>query len=366
MAIVEAAVVEEELIVERTGSLGRLRLNRPKALNSLTLGMVRAMHHALDGFLRDPGIAAVLVTGEGDRGLCAGGDIRAIHASGLAHDGMAETFWREEFLLNAAISHYPKQYIAFMDGITMGGGVGISSHGRHRIVTERTRLAMPETGIGYFPDVGATWLLSRAPGEFGTFLGLTGRQIGAGDAIAAGLADTFVASADLPGLIAALAAVPPGDGASGLVAGALRGHSRPPPPGDLDASRAAIDRLFVFDEVETILAALAAEEGDFAAATRETLLTRSPTSLKLTLRLLRLGRSSARVEECLERELGACARILSTPDFYEGIRAAVIDKDRDPHWSPAALADVSDDMLDTYFRKPAPPLFGGLAAKAAG
>lgn len=347
---------EQQVIVERSGSIGRLRLNRPRALNSLTLEMVRAMQEALDAFAQDPVIAAVLVTGEGERGLCAGGDIRVIYKSGRAGTDLAATFWREEFLLNAAISHFPKPYVVVMDGITMGGGVGISVHGSHRIVTERTRLAMPETGIGYFPDVGATWLLSRGPGEFGTYLGLTGESIGAADAIAAGLADVFVPSGELAALADALSALPAGS-APDQVGETLQRFSQPALPAALAANRPAIDRLFAFDSVEAIVAALQAEPGEFAQKTLDTLLSRSPTSLKLALRLLRLGRASSSLEECLERELGACARILSTPDFYEGIRAAVIDKDRNPKWSPGSLADVTDGMVDAYLEPPSPPLF---------
>jgi len=198
----------DEVIIERRGSAGIIRLNRPKALNSLTLPMVRTITSALEEFAIDPAIAAVIVKGEGERGFCAGGDIRLLHQSGKEGSDGAKTFWREEFRLNHAISRYPKPYVVLMDGITMGGGVGLSAHGSHRIVTERTRLAMPETGIGYFPDVGATWLLPRAPGEAGTWLGLTGLAVDAPDALHAGFADHCVASSALPVLIDAIAALP--------------------------------------------------------------------------------------------------------------------------------------------------------------
>jgi enoyl-CoA hydratase len=362
MSATETIAEPPHLIVERSGSVGRLRLNRPRALNSLTLEMVRTMQVALDAFAEDPAIAVVLVTGEGDRGLCAGGDIRVIYESGRAGADLAKTFWREEFRLNAAISHFPKPYIAIMDGITMGGGVGISAHGSGRMVTERTRLAMPETGIGYFPDVGATWLLSRGPGEFGTYLGLTGEQIGAADAIEAGLADVFVPSEELAALTGALSSLPIGSTPEQL-SQALQGSSRPAPRSVLGANRSAIDRLFAFDSVEAIIAALETEPGEFARKALDALRSKSPISLKLTLRLLRLGRASSSLEECLERELGACAKILSTADFYEGIRAAVIDKDRNPKWSPGNLAAVTDEMVDAYLEPPSPPLFAESAAR---
>ncbi|MBZ9772181.1 enoyl-CoA hydratase/isomerase family protein [Mesorhizobium sp. CO1-1-8] len=354
MGTSEIAAVEPQLIVERVGSIGRLRLNRPKALNSLTLDMVRRMRKALDNFAQDPAVAAVLVSGEGDRGLCAGGDIRAIYESGRAGTDLAVTFWREEFVLNATISRFPKPYIAIIDGIVMGGGVGVSAHGSHRIVTERTRLALPETGIGYFPDIGATWLLSRGPGDFGTYLGLTGEQIGAADAIEAGLADVFVPSAELAALVDALSALPSGSGQEEIDT-ALQRFSQPSPPAA--SNRAAIDRLFAHDSLEAIVAALDAEDSAFAHGTRSVLLTKSPLSLKLTLRLLRLGRTSSTLKACLEREFAAAGKILSTRDFYEGIRAAVIDKDRSPNWSPDSLAAVTDDMVDAYLEPSLTPLF---------
>ncbi len=200
---------EPTIIVQAEGSLGRIRLNRPRALNSLTLEMVRQIAEALDHFEGDARIAAVLLTGEGDRGLCAGGDIRAIYESGRSDGRLALAFWREQYTLDSRIAHFCKPYIAVMDGLTMGGGVGLSAHGSIRVVTERTHLAMPETGIGYFPDVGSTWLLSHAPGESGTYIGLTGEPIGAADAIFSGLADLCVPSANVAALISALGTAPP-------------------------------------------------------------------------------------------------------------------------------------------------------------
>jgi enoyl-CoA hydratase len=237
----------------------------------------------------------------------------------------------------------------------MGGGVGLSSHGRHRIVTERTRLAMPETGIGYFPDIGATWLLPHMPGESGTWMALTGLDINAADAIHAGLADFYIPSARLEEAVRQVADLPAGSSSDDVDA-ALRQLSQQPGEGRLQANAAMIDRAFHFNSVEDIVSALAREEGEFAAETRRVMLTRSPTSLKLALRLLRAGRQSRTLAECLARELGACMHILLGADFYEGVRAAVIDKDRNPKWSPPTIALVNDEMIGRFFEPAKPPL----------
>lgn len=344
-----------EVIVERQGAIGRIRLNRTRALNSLNVPMIRLIAAALTEFENDPAVAAVLVTGEGERGLCAGGDIRMIYESGRERPAEGAQFWREEFIVNSRISGYRKPYIAIMDGIVMGGGVGISAHGSHRIVTERTRLAMPETGIGYFPDVGATWLLPKAPGEFGTYLGLTGRDIVAADAVHARLADSFVTSQKLEALVTDLARLPATAGSADVDAVIAR-HSSEAPPTPLQHHLALIDRCFAFDTVEEILAALAADGSDFAKETLALLNSRSALSMKLTLDLLRAGRRSASLNECLEREYSATLGMLSNDDFYEGVRAAVIDKDRNPKWK-VALADVTPEMLSRFTRKDHPPLF---------
>ncbi|ANM02759.1 3-hydroxyisobutyryl-CoA hydrolase [Rhizobium phaseoli] len=346
---------DSEVIIERRGTAGIIRLNRPRALNSLTLAMIRTITEALDGFARDAEVATVVATGEGERGFCAGGDIRALHESARAGDGLAGTFWREEFRLNHMIAVYPKPYVALMDGITMGGGVGLSSHGRHRIVTERTRLAMPETGIGYVPDVGATWLLPKAPGEAGTWLGLTGLDIGAADAIYARLADFQIGSSRLGEVIESLSGLPRGS-SSGDVDSVLQVYAEPPGESRLRQNATMIDRAFRFNSVEEILAALDVEDGEFAAETRRVLLARSPTSLKLALQLLRAGRRSASLAECLGRELGACLQMPDNPDFFEGIRAAVIDKDRNPKWSPASVEAVKAETIAKFLKPAEPPL----------
>ncbi len=338
-----------DVITGRVGALGRIRLNRPKALNSLTLPMVRDIEAALDAFEADPGVTTMLLTGEGERGLCAGGDIRMVHDGGRAGSQEPVDFWREEYRMNARLARLTKPFVAFMDGIVMGGGVGVSVYGSHRIVTERTRFAMPETGIGFFPDVGASWFLTRRDDELGTYAALTGAQLAAGDVIAFGLADRFVPAARLPDLADALARLP--------AAEAVPAFAETPPEAVIARHRPLIDRLFAFDTVEAIFAALEEDGSGFARETLAVLRTKSPLSLKVTLRLLRLGRAEAALEACLEREFAATAAVLRSHDFYEGVRAAVIDKDRNPRWRPARLDDVAERDVAAYFAPSQTPLF---------
>lgn len=344
----------DEIITEMRGSAGLIRLNRPRAINSLNEAMVSGMKAALDRFARDPDIVCVVLSGEGERGLCAGGDVRLIYEARAASEAERERFWREEFPLNYMIATYPKPFIALMDGIVMGGGVGISAHGRYRIVTERTRLAMPETAIGYFPDVGATWLLPKARGETGTWLGLTGKEIGAADAIYAGLADYHVTSERLPNLVQALSEVAFAADINDVIE---RFSSTPEQDGFLGSQRSSIDSAFGFDSVDEILNALGAREDAFSRDTLATLQQRSPTSLKLTLRLLRQGRRSSGLIECLEREFSAGCEVLRNHDFYEGVRAALIDKDRNPKWKPATLEEVDEGAIERYLVPQPTPLF---------
>ena len=337
----------DEVIVETEGALGRIRLNRPKALNALNHTMVGLIDKALDRFASDPVIAAVVLTGEGERALCAGGDLRSLYEDGTA---VAADFWRDEYRLDARISHYGKPFVAVMDGITMGGGVGLSGHAAHRIVTERSRVAMPETGIGYLPDVGGTWLLPRAPGELGTYLGLTGAQIGAADAILCGMADVFLPSGSLPDLFAALAS-------GEEVEAVLARFAKDPGPAPLEAHRAVIDRCFAFDMMDEIVSALDADGSVFAAETKKVLLTKAPSSLVLTLCMLRLGRAAPTLEACLEREFHASLAVLEEGDFREGIRAVVIDKDKSPRWNPPRLDQVDPARIARWLETRAEPVF---------
>ncbi len=348
-----ATEAEAHVIVEQRGGAGIIRLNRPKAINSLTLPMVRILFQALARFEDDPEVSCVVLSGEGERGLCAGGDVRIIHDLGKAGDPQVLDFWREEFPLNYRIARFGKPYVALMDGIVMGGGVGISAHGSHRIVTERTRLAMPETGIGYFPDVGGSWLLPKAPGECGTWLGLTGNAVAGADAIYAGFADYLMSSEGLESLVADLSRAKDIEG----IEAAIAAYAVDAGEGVLALNRDIIDATFRFDTVEEIFAALSARDDAFSRETLEALQKRSPTSLKLTLKLLRLGRESASLIECLEREFAAGTEILRGHDFYEGVRAALVDKDRNPRWRPARLEEVREEDLSPYFAEHAGNLF---------
>ncbi|GAA0419058.1 enoyl-CoA hydratase/isomerase family protein [Streptomyces luteireticuli] len=332
---------DEHVLLRTEGRAGYITLNRPKALNALTHDMVRALDEALALWEKDPAVETVVIAGAGDRGLCAGGDIRAIHDDARTGGTASADFWRDEYRLNALIAHYPKPYVALMDGIVMGGGVGVSAHGSVRVVTERSRVAMPETGIGFVPDVGGTYLLALAPGGLGTHLALTGAAVGAADALLCGLADHFVPSGRLPALAAELAHAPVHD--------VLARHVRPAPPGLLDGQRAWIDPCYAAGSVEEIVARLRARDEPAAQEAAATLLAKSPTSLKVTLTALRRARELGPLERVLEQEYRVSCAALSSPDLVEGIRAQVVDKDRDPKWSPARLADVEAEDVARFF-----------------
>ncbi|WP_027517411.1 enoyl-CoA hydratase/isomerase family protein [Bradyrhizobium sp. WSM1417] len=338
---------EGDLVARIEGSAGIIRLNRPKAINAITLEMFRDIDRALDRFQADPAVAVIVLEGAGERGLCAGGDIRALWESSKVDGDLGKILWREEYILNARIKKFPKPYVAFMDGIVMGGGVGLSAHASHRIVTDRTRLAMPEVGLGFFPDVGGTYLLSRAPGEIGTYFGLTGQIMNGPDAIHAKFADAVVPAAKWPELRDALIKVRQGVTAadvSTLIDGFATGETA----GPVAAKEPAIDALFGFDRMEDIFAALKRDGSEFALETLKTLNEKSPRGLVVTLKLLRLARTASSLEECLVREYRAALEVFRSDDFREGVRAAVIDKDRNPTWSPSRIEDVTPDMLAQY------------------
>jgi enoyl-CoA hydratase len=337
----------DEVLVRRNGGLGRLTLNRPAVLNALTPSMVARMVEVIMDWEADDEICAILIDGAGDRGFCAGGDVRFLHASGRRRDGLAQRFWHDEYVLDALIARCARPVIGIMSGIVIGAGLGLTGHAGHRIATENLRLSMPEVGIGLIPDVGATWLLSRAPGETGTYLGLTGASVGVGDAIALGLADRFIPAKHLPLLVERLSDPETSGGGDHLEAN-LEAFAERPVKTPLWERRAVIDRCFRFDTLEEIAAALAAEPGDWASTALELLRTRSPTSLKISLAALRAARGLESLEDCLRLEFRLVCRILDGHDFYEGVRSAVIDKDRDPHWSPGRIEDVTDETVRAY------------------
>jgi enoyl-CoA hydratase len=345
-----AAVAESEgdLIVRREGSAGIIRLNRPKALNAMTLEMSLGIDAALDRFESDPAVAVVVLEGAGERGLCAGGDIRGLYESSREGGDLGKVFWRQEYVMNARIAKFPKPYVAFMDGLVMGGGVGLSAHSAHRVVTERTKLAMPEVGLGFFPDVGGTWLLSRSPGEIGTYFGLTGQTMNGPDAIHARFADTVVRSDQLPALREVLTKIRPG-ATSGEVRTLIKDFSTGETSGPVAAMQAKIDNWFAGDRMEDIFASLARDGSEPALATLKTLNEKSPRGMVVTLKLLRLARVSSSLEQCLVREYRAALEVFRSDDFREGVRAAVIDKDRNPRWSPSRIEDVTPEMLAPYF-----------------
>ena len=340
--------IEPDLIARREGAVGVIRLNRPKAINAVTLEMFRDIEKALDEFEPDPSIGLILLEGAGERGLCAGGDIRALYESSKVKGDLGKILWREEYILNARIAKFPKPYVAFMDGIVMGGGVGLSAHGSHRVVTEKTKLAMPEVGLGFFPDVGGTFLLSRSPGEIGTYFGLTGQTMNGPDAVYAKFADTVVPAGKLAALREALVNLRAGVDAAEVKA-VIDGFSTGEVAGPVAALQAKIDRWFAHDRMGDIVADLERDGSELAQSTLKTLNEKSPRGMVVALKLLRLARPSSSLEECLMREYRAALEVFRSDDFREGVRAAVIDKDRNPRWSPARIEDVTPEMIAPYF-----------------
>ena len=333
--------VDAEVLVRRDGPVGHLILNRPRAINALNQGMVDILSATLADWAADDAVRTVVLSGAGDRGLCAGGDIVAIYRSVVDGRDDAQRFWASEYALDAAIARYPKPYIALMDGLVLGGGIGLSAHGSIRIVTERTRVGMPEVSIGFFPDIAGTYLLARAPGELGTHLALTGGTASGSDAIALGLADHFVSGDRLPALVEALE--------TGAVDDVLREFAEEPPASELLAQRAWIDAGYAGDDAVAIVERLAASPEPAAREAAATILTKSPTSVAVTLSALRRSHELASVEAALDRDYRIASRFTRGTEVIEGIRAQVIDKDRDPHWSPSTLAEVTPEAIAQYF-----------------
>jgi enoyl-CoA hydratase len=337
-----------EIVFERRGTAGLVTLNRPDALNAVTHAMVRALAEQLAAWEADPAVARVVVTAAGGRAFSAGGDLRALYELGRAgRFDEALAFWRDEYRLNALIKRYRKPYVAIIDGVVMGGGVGVAIHGSHRIAGDGFRFAMPEVGIGFFPDVGATWFLPRLAGEAGTYCALSGERLDAADATALRIATHRVPSTRLPDVLDGLCSSVPVDAL-------LAAFAESAPGGSLLANRDAIDGPFAADRVEDILAALdaAAASGEsnagFARAAAATIRTKSPTSLKIALAQLRRGRNFD-FEACLQTEFRIVSRVVTGHDFYEGIRAVIVDKDQNPRWQPPALGAVSDADVERYF-----------------
>jgi enoyl-CoA hydratase len=337
-----------DILFKRRGAAGIVTLNRPQTLNAVTHEMVLALARTLADWRDDPTVTRVVITAAGDRAFSAGGDIRALYDLGKAgRPEEALAFWRDEYPLNALIKAYPKPYVALIDGIVMGGGFGVSMHGSHRVAGDRFRFAMPEVGIGFFPDVGATYLLPRLPGEIGTYIALTGERLTGDEAVATGIATHRVPSARFAELLAALCGSDPVDAM-------LAGFAIPPGDTPILARRPAIDRLFAHDRVEDILVALDAEaagsgaDASWAFGIVATIRTKSPLSLKIALRQMRLG-PSLTFAACMRTEFRIVSRIVRGHDFYEGVRAVIVDKDNAPRWQPAELGGVSAADVDRHF-----------------
>jgi enoyl-CoA hydratase len=329
----------DEVLYAREGRLGRILLNRPRTINVLNDVMVASILGQLEDWARDEAVGAVSIQGAGERGLCAGGDVRALRTVVMAGSGEAVRFWAHEYRMNAAIASYPKPFVAFMDGVVMGGGVGLSAHGSLRLVTERARVAMPETTIGFSPDVGSLFLLSRAPGEIGTHLAMTGLPVGGADAIGCGLADSLVDSNDIPKIIDRLAA---GDSLDANIGDTT-------PQGDLAGQRDWIDSCYAGDDAGAILRALLAHPAPGAQKAGEVLATRSPMAVSIALEAIRRASRMDTLGQVLEQDLMLGTAMADSADFVEGVRALLVDRDNAPRWQQQSLADVDPAVVARAF-----------------
>uniref|UniRef100_UPI003BABD46E enoyl-CoA hydratase/isomerase family protein n=1 Tax=Stappia sp. TaxID=1870903 RepID=UPI003BABD46E len=343
---------EAEILVERHGRAGILTLNRPKALNALTPGMVASLRAALEDWRDDEAVTRVILRAAGDKAFCAGGDIRQVYEQGKAGDPKQAEFFADEYRLNIAIKRYPKPIVSLIDGIVMGGGVGISAHGSHRVGSERTTFAMPETGIGFFPDVGGSYLLPRMPDETGMMLALSAGRLKQADALWTGVLTHAVNAADLEALQATLCEADDIDAALAEAAGRCD-----PGPAPLAARAARISEIFSATSVAAILAGLeaeaatAGENGEWAGKVLSAISSKSPTSLEISFEQLRRG-GALEFEDCMTMEFRIVSRILKGHDFYEGVRALIVDKDNQPVWQPSRLADVARDDVLAHFEAP--------------
>lgn len=348
--------VTDQVFFDTQGALGIITLRNEKALNALTLEMIRAISPKLDAWAKDPTIAAVMIEGGGEKAFCAGGDVRAVWRSqkqpelGLPQD-LTQTFFWEEYRLNAQIHHFPKPYIAWLDGITMGGGVGLSRHGAFRIATERMMFAMPETAIGLFPDVGGGWFLNQCPGSLGLYLGLTGGRLKAADAMYAAIATHYMASEKRDALIADLSALTPGEEAATAVLRAIEAHTQGAGQPAIAADRSKIDQAFRQDTYEGIVAELNRIGGEWGQHVLKELEGKSPTSLKVVIQHLARTKGLS-IEDVLKLEYRMVQRAMQGPDFYEGIRALLVDKDHNPQWSPTSTDLVDDALVESFFAEP--------------
>ncbi|MFN4310933.1 MAG: enoyl-CoA hydratase/isomerase family protein [Ferrovibrio sp.] len=336
----------DDILFSVRNGVATIQLNRPKALNALTHDMCVPLERYLRDWAKDSAVKAVIIKGSGEKAFCAGGDIRKLADREADGAEYRRRFWHDEYRCNTLIGEYPKPFIALIDGIFMGGGVGLSVHGSHRIISEHAHFAMPETGIGLFPDVGGTYFLPRCPGELGTYLGLTGARLKGADIIAAGVATHFVPREKMAALEEALVAAAPGD--RGAVDAVVTRFVVDPGPSELAVMKPQIDRLFAGSSVAGIMAALEADGSEFAREQARIIRTKSPTSVKLTFAQLRRGRSLS-LRDCMRLEWRMCNHVAEGHDFYEGVRAVIIDKDHHPKWQPATLDDVSDAEIDKYF-----------------
>jgi enoyl-CoA hydratase len=339
-----------DVIVRAERMLRRITLNRPKALNALTLDMAATMTKYLRAWADDPEVGAILIDGAGERGLCAGGDIRALYDAAKSKNPLPEQFWSTEYHLNVLIARYPKPIIAVMDGVVMGGGVGVSAHASHRVVTERSAVAMPEVAIGFFPDVGASFLLARAPGYVGTYLALTGDRMNAADAIFCGFADLHIAAEKLAELPSALADCQTAED----VRARLGQMSITPVQGKLPAAQRWIDSSFDADDVDVIFGRLQSTGLDEARSALAAMQKASPTSLKVTLRNVRAAVSFERVEQSFQQDYRIALACIAGHDFIEGVRATIVDKDRNPKWRPDKIEEVTPEIVDRHFKSVGP------------
>ncbi len=333
----------DEVLFDRDGVTGSITLNRPGAMNALTHDMALRIRSQLIDWSGDNAIRHLVIKAAGEKAFCAGGDVRKLYEQGMAQDKGFLAFYHDEYQLNTMIKRYGKPYIAFVDGIVMGGGVGVSFHGSHRVMTENATFAMPETGIGLFPDVGGTYFLPRCPGEIGMYLGLTGARLKAGDALYAGLATHHVPRTKLGSLLERLKNAAADD--------AIAEFSETLEPGNLAQIRNWIDEAFSGSSVEDIVTRLEGLDGDAGEWGRKMaslIATKSPTSLKITFRQIREG-GNLSFEDCMRVEYRMANRIFRAPDFFEGTRAIIIDKDNAPKWSPGDLAGVSEELVDEFF-----------------